>query len=39
VFHYKLHQYAMDSTMGSRTDLTRIEPSEKGIEVLTGMKP
>jgi len=26
VFHYKLHQYAMDSTMGSRTDLTRIVP-------------
>ena len=28
VFHYKLHQYAIDSTMGSRTDLTRIEPTQ-----------
>src|SRR3954469_21113174 len=27
VFHHKLHQYATNSTMGSRTDLMRIEPS------------
>jgi hypothetical protein len=29
VFHHKLPQYATNSTMGSRTDLTRIEPTEK----------
>ena len=26
VFHHKFPQYATNSTMGSRTDLTRIEP-------------
>src|SRR3954470_2765466 len=26
VFHHKLHQYATHSTIGSRADLTRIEP-------------
>jgi len=29
VFHHKLHQYATNSTMGSRTDLTPIEPEKK----------
>src|SRR4051812_33729049 len=29
MFHHKLHQYATNSTMGSRTDLMRIEPSRR----------